>query len=84
MDYENVMNEETVMTTENEVIETEKSGLGAVAILAIGAVGAAVIGAAATFGKKLWNKHKAHTELRQPDPEEPVELTDEDIAAVIE
>lgn len=69
---------------EGEVVETgaENSDLGALAFMAIGALGAAAIGAAVTFGKKLWNKHKAKKELRQPDEDAPVEVTEEEIADV--
>lgn len=85
MENENIMFEE-VMDNEVETYEaeSEKSGLGGVALMAIGAIGAAAIGAAVTFGKKLWDKHKAKKELRKPDEDEIVEVTDEDIAEVTE
>lgn len=63
-------------------VETEESGLSGAAFMAIGALGAAAIGAAVTFGKKLWKKHKDKKELRKPDEETPVELSDEDIAEI--
>ena len=81
-----MMNFEDNTVYEGEIVETgeENSGLGALAFMAIGAAGAAAIGAAVTFGKKLWAKHKAKKELRQPDEEAPVEVTEEDIADVVD
>lgn len=87
-EFENIeMIEETEdMNPEFDTVEvdTEESGLGKMAILAIGAIGTAAIGAAVAIGKKLWNKHKAKTALRQPDEEEPVEVTEEMIEEVTE
>ena len=71
---------------EGDIVETgnENSDLGALAFMAIGAIGAAAIGAVVTVGKKLWTKHKAKKELCQPDEDAPVEVTEEDIEDVID
>ena len=71
---------------EGEIVETgkENSDLGALAFMAIGAAGAAAIGAAVKLGKKLWAKHKAKKELKLIPEDAPVEVTDEDIADVID
>lgn len=71
---------------EGDVVETgkENSYLGALAFMAIGAAGAAAIGAALKLGKKLWAKHKAKKELRCPDEDEIVEVTEEDIEEIID
>lgn len=63
-------------------METESSGIGAGAVLAIVTGVAAAIGAAVVFGKKAWDKHKAKKELHLVDEHDFVEPTDEEIAAV--
>ncbi len=77
---------ETVETNEDMdpvEVETEESGIGAgmVALIATGAVAACA--AAVHWGKKAWDKHKAKKELRKPNEEQPVELTDEQIEEVV-
>ena len=63
-------------------VETEESGIGAgmVALIATGAVAACA--AAVHWGKKAWAKHKAKKELRKPNEDQPVEVTDEDIEEI--
>lgn len=63
-------------------VETEESGIGAGMVALICAGGAAAIAAAVHWGKKAWAKHKAKKELRTPDEDAPVELTDEDIEEI--
>ena len=86
---EEIMNyEEEVMTPDYDIIEEGtgegKSGLGSMAFMAIGAALAVGGTYLAKGAKKLWNKHKAKKELRQPNDGEIVEVTDEQIMEVAE
>lgn len=78
MDYE-----EEVMEPEVEIDEVEgDSGMSAGVAVLIGA-GVTVAGIAAVkLGKKLYAKIKAHKEVRQPDEDDIVEVTDEDVMSV--
>lgn len=45
--------------------------------------GAVAAGAAAVaLGKKVWDWHKNRKALRKPDTEEPIEMTEEEVAEV--
>ena len=81
-----VMNyEEEVMEPEFEIDEVERdSGMSAGVAVLIGAGVTAAGIAAVKLGKKLYAKIKARKELRQPDEDEIVEVTDEDIMDVVE
>ena len=78
------MNEDMTVDCEfNPVeVETEGSGMSKLVALAIVACGAVIGGGVTWLGKKLWNNHKARKELRQPDEEEVIEVTDEQIEEV--
>lgn len=80
-----IMNyEEEVMEPEVEFdeVETENSGMSTGVAMLIGAGLTAATIAAVKLGKKLYAKIKAHKELRQPDEDEFVEMTDEDVVNV--
>lgn len=82
-----IMNyEEEVMEPEFEIdeVEREESGMSAGVAVLIGAGVTAAGIAAVKLGKKLYAKIKARKELRQPDEDEIVEVTDEDIMDVTE
>lgn len=74
MDYEEVMEPEV----EIDEVETE-SGMNVGMAVLIGAGLTAAGVAAVKLGKKLYAKIKAHKELRQPDEDDIIEVTDEDI-----
>lgn len=81
-----IMNyEEEVMEPEVEIdeVETENSGMNVGVAVLIGAGLTAAGVAAVKLGKKLYAKIKAHKELRQPDDDEVVEVTDEDVMSVV-
>lgn len=83
---ENNYNEIEFEETNNEYIpeveadqETDNgSGMSKLIIAGAFAAGAAAI----ALAKKGWDKWKRHKELRKPDPENPVEVTEEEIAEV--
>lgn len=78
MDYE-----EEVMEPEVEIDEVEgDSGMSAGVAVLIGAGVTAAGIAAVKLGKKLYAKIKAHKEVRQPDEDDIVEVTDEDVMNV--
>lgn len=77
MDYEEIMEPEV----EIDEVETESSmNVGMAVLIGAGLTAAGV--AAVKLGKKLYAKIKAHKELRQPDEDDVVEVTDEDIESV--
>lgn len=80
--FEDIENEETTMEMDPVEVDTEESGIGAGMVALICAGGAAAFAAAVHFGKKMWAKHKTKKELRMPDEENIVEVTDEDIEKV--
>lgn len=77
MDYEEIMEPEV----EIDEVETE-SGMNVGMAVLIGAGLTAAGVAAVKLGKKLYAKIKAHKELRQPDEDDIVEVTDEDIESI--
>lgn len=82
-----IMNyEEEIMEPEVEIdeVERENSGMSAGVAVLIGAGLTAAGIAAVKLGKKLVAKIKAHKELRQPDDDDFVEVTDEDVMNVAE
>lgn len=83
MNYiEEIETEEPFEVMDTVEVESEESGIGA-GMAALITAGAVAAGAAAVhWGKKLWAKHKAKKELRKPDEDQPVELSNEDIEKV--
>ena len=82
-----IMNyEDEVMENEVDIyeMESEESGIGTGLAMLIGAGITAAGVAAVGLGKKLWAKHKAKKELRCPDEDEIVEVTEEDIEEIID
>lgn len=86
MENNEIMNYEDVMETEAEAFEMEdcNSGMGTGAAMLIGAGLAIATTAVVKLGKKAWSKYKAKKELRQPDEDQVVEITDEQIEEVID
>lgn len=81
-----IMNVETeVMEPEFDTVEMENEnpGIGTGVAMLIGAGLTIATTAAVRLGKKLWAKHKAKKELRQPEEGEVVEPTDDQIMEVI-
>lgn len=80
-----MINEE--MDMENEVVTCEgapeNSNMGTVVAMAIGAGLTIAATAAVKFGKKAYAKWQARKELRKPDPDKIVEVTDEEIVEVV-
>ena len=83
MNYiEEIETEEPIEVMDAVEVESEESGIGA-GMAALITAGVVAAGAAAVhWGKKLWAKHKARKELRKPDEDQPVELSDEGIENV--
>lgn len=84
MNYiEEIEIEEPIEVMDAVEVETEDTGIGAgmVALITAGVVAAGA--AAVHYGKKLWAKHKAKKELRKPDEDKPVEVTEEMIEQVV-
>lgn len=78
-----IMNyEEEVMEPETFEMEPESSGMGTGVAMLIGAGLTAATVAVVKLGKKAFAAYKAKKELRQPD--EVVEVTDEDFMSVVE
>lgn len=78
-----IMNyDEMGMETEIEEVEGGNSGIGTGKAIAIGVGVIAASVAAFKLIKKAWAKHKANKELHQPDGDEPVEVTDEQIEEI--
>ena len=86
MENEMMNFEEVTNNYEDVTVETgeEKAGLSGLVFMAIGAASVIALKKGVDLGKKLWDKHKAKKELRQPDEDAVVEVTDEDIAEVVE
>lgn len=81
-----VMNyEEEVMIPEEETfeMEAENSGMATGMAMLIGAGLTIAATAAVKLGKKAYAAYKAKKELRQPDEDDAVEVTDEDIMDVV-
>jgi hypothetical protein len=81
-----IMNIETeVMESEFDTfdMENEESGISTGAAMLIGAGLTLATTAIVKLGKKLWAKHKAKKELRQPDEGQNVEVTDEQIEEIV-
>lgn len=83
--------EDEIMNTEDEVMDTEiataeaeseETGIGTGVAMLIGAGLTLAVGAAVKVGKKLYAKYKAKKELRKPNDDDAVEVTDEDIENV--
>lgn len=80
-----IMNyEEDVMNPEVEFdeVETENSGMATGVAMLIGAGLTAATVAVVKLGKKAFAAYKAKKELRKPDEDDVVEVTDEDIMDV--
>ena len=81
-----IMNYNEEDTTMDEITnyedETEETGIGTGVAMLIGAGLTLATTAAVKLGKKLWQLHKAKKELRKPDEDSPVEVTDEKIKSV--
>ena len=84
---------EEIKTYDDVVVEDEfvdvdvvdgDTGMSTGVAMAIGAGLAVAVGAAIKLGKKLWAKHKAKKELRQPKEGENVEVTDEQVKEITE
>ena len=84
MEDENMNTEDEVMDTEIATTEAEpeETGMGTGVAMLIGAVLTLAVGAAVKVGKKLYAKYKAKKELRKPNDDDIVEVTDEDIENV--
>ena len=83
--------EDEIMNTEDEVMDTEiattevepeETGMGTGVAMLIGAGLTLAVGAAVKVGKKLYAKYKTKKELRKPNDDNIVEVTDEDIENV--
>ena len=83
--------EDEIMNTEDEIMDTEiattevdpeETGMGTGVAMLIGAGLTLAVGAAVQVGKKLYAKYKAKKELRKPNDDDIVEVTDEDIENV--
>ena len=83
--------EDEIMNTEDEVMDTEiattevepeETGMGTGVAMLIGAGLTLAVGAAVKVGKKLYAKYKAKKELRKPNDDDVVEVTDEGIENV--
>ena len=83
--------EDEIMDTEDEVMDTEiattevepeETGMGTGVAMLIGAGLTIAVGAAVKVGKKVYAKYKAKKALRQPDDDNVVEVSDEDIKNV--
>jgi len=57
--------------------DSEESGVSKLALMAIGAVATAAIGAAVVGGKKLWGKLKERKALRKPEAKPVAETKEE-------
>lgn len=79
-----IMNYEDVMDTEIEVpeMETDNSGMSTGVAMLIGAGLTLATTAIVRLGKKAVAKYKAKKELRKPNEDEIVEVTDEQIEEV--
>lgn len=81
-----IMNYNEEETTMDEITnyeaESEETGIGTGVAMLIGAGLTLATTAAVKLGKKLWQSHKAKKELRKPDEDSPVEVTDEKIKSV--
>lgn len=83
MENNEIMEMNEVMDVEVIDMESDvRSGLSTGGAMLIGVVLTAATVAVAKLGKKAWAKYKAHKELRKPDHE--IEVTDEDIADIVE
>lgn len=78
MDYEENM--ETMVYPEE--VETEDSGMSTGKVVLLGAGVALATAAIVKLGKKLYAKAKARKELRKPDQDKIIEVTDEDIETI--
>ena len=83
--------EDEIMNTEDEVMDTEiataeaepeETGMGTGVAMLIGAGLTLAVGAAVKVGKKVYAKYKAKKELRKPNDDDVVEVSDEDIENV--
>ena len=81
-----IMNYEDVMETEAQAEEMEacNSGIGTGMAMLIGAGLTLATTAIVKLGKKAWANHIAKKELRQPAEDCVVEITDEQIAEVVD
>ena len=77
MNTEEIMNEDDAIET-----ESEETGMGTGMAMLIGAGLTLAVGAGIKVGKKVHAKIKAKKELRKPDDDEEIEVTDEDIEKV--
>ena len=81
---ENEIMETEIMENEFDFTEevNEDSGMDAGLVVLIGAGIAAATVAAVTLGKKAWNWIKSKKEVRKPEDDREIEVTDEDITKV--
>lgn len=84
MENEFMNTEDEVMDTEISTVETEseRPEMGTGVAMLIGAGLTLAVGAAVKLGKKAYAAYKAKKELRKPDEDNVVEVTDEDVMNV--
>lgn len=82
MENNEMMNYEETKPEVDDIEIEEDSGMGIGIAMLIGAGLTVAAAAAVKFGKKAYAKIKAKKELRKPDDDDFVEVTDEDIDRV--